>query len=410
MRRTHILIVLSMLLLLLCCCGAEKKSTEQTCAVMVRVMRDCTTECAEDESLFHWYLYDGVRTPLNEIDDLKDCYIGEDEMSALLTDLYGLFDLKWYDAAIVRMEGARAFELAVLSVPEEETDSVVSAWQEHLTARRGDFTGYLPEQADLIDHAEILTSGQQVALLICENPKDAADAFEACYGEGRFAHGLPAYLKPMPEQLPNGRYVFTDPGEDDMTIYDTSAILNAWRTGDDTGLSDNDSKVLKAARKVLEENIDDSMTPAEKEYALYQWITGTCKYDQRHYDSKGCPRTAYEPYGPLVEHTGVCLGFATAFQLLMDMSDIECITVTGGAYFSRENHAWNMVRMDGDWYCVDPTWDLNQISVVDGETICWYSYYNVTSDWMAETDHQWDYDNVPEAVTEWTGVGSEGAA
>ena len=34
----------------------------------------------------------------------------------------------------------------------------------------------------------------------------------------------------------------------------------------------------------------------------------------------------------------------------MDMTDIECITVTGGAFSSRENHAWNMVRLNGAWW------------------------------------------------------------
>ena len=29
-----------------------------------------------------------------------------------------------------------------------------------------------------------------------------------------------------------------------------------------------------------------------------------------------------------------------------------------------------------------------------------FSYFNVTSDWMAQTDHQWDYEDVPEATAE----------
>ena len=87
----------------------------------------------------------------------------------------------------------------------------------------------------------------------------------------------------------------------------------------------------------------------------------------------------------------MCLGFASTFQLLMDMAGVECLTVVGAAFDSREDHAWNMVRLDGEWYCVDATWDTG---VPEG----YWSYFNVTSDYMAATDHQWDYASVPEAT------------
>ena len=77
----------------------------------------------------------------------------------------------------------------------------------------------------------------------------------------------------------------------------------------------------------------------------------------------------------------------------MDMADIECITVVGAAFYSRENHAWNMVRLNGSWYCADPTWD-------EGVNVVTFGYFNVTSDWMAFTDHQWDYSSIPEATAE----------
>lgn len=377
----------------------------QPCEVIVRVMRACTAECTEDDGLFHWYLYDGTRQQGFGEDDE---YYGDEEMDALLSDFYGLEDVSWYDAAIVRMEGARAFELAVLSVPEEERDTVVKAFQEHLLNRQGDFTGYEPEQAALVENGTVVTCGQEVALLICKNVLDAQDAFENCYGDGRYVSGPPSFLLPEPEELPNGRYTYVDPEIDDMTLFDSSAILSAWESGDDSALSREDRQVLDAARAVLEQWTGSS--DYDKESAVYAWLTTQVSYDHSHYDKKGAPRSSYEPYGPLIEGKGVCLGYATTFQLLMDMAGVECITVVGAAFYSREDHAWNMVKLNGEWYCVDPTWDHNGFNGDYREYQAlgleqYRDYFNVTSDWMAETDHQWDYDAYPEATAEDHGIG-----
>lgn len=383
-------VLLALLLLLPGCGKKQDETTTQPCEVMVRVMRACTSECLEDDSLFRWYFYDGMRgAGFGEEDE----YYSGAEMDGLLSGFYGLDGLEWYDAAIVRMEGARAFELAVLSVPKEERDTVVNAWQAYLLDRQGAFTGYEPVQALLAKNGKVLTLGQEVALLICEEVPAAQAAFEACYGEGRFAAGTPDFLLPKLEKLPNGRYVYTDPGEEDMTLYDLAPILSAWESGDDSGLSREDKAVLNAAREVFDRCVTPGMSDYEKELALYAWLTGNVRYDRSHYEPQGAPRTSYGPYGPLIEGKGVCLGYATTFQLLMDMAEIECITVVGAAFYSREHHAWNMVRLNENWYCVDATWD-------EGSAPDFFSYFNVTSDWMAFTDHQWDYGSVPEATAE----------
>ena len=125
-------------------------------------------------------------------------------------------------------------------------------------------------------------------------------------------------------------------------------------------------------------------------------------YDWTHKDVMIItPRESYTPYGGLVSHTAVCLGFATSFQLLMDLSGVECITVVGAAYDSTGDHAWNMVRLNGNWYCVDVTWDEGLNSADPSR----WRYFNVTSEFMAKTDHQWDYVNTPEATATDRGQG-----
>jgi transglutaminase/protease-like cytokinesis protein 3 len=199
-----------------------------------------------------------------------------------------------------------------------------------------------------------------------------------------------------------GRYPYTQPGLDDMTLYDTAPILAAWTSGDTAALSDRDRVILEKCRAVIDQVITADMSDYEKEAAIYCWVTTHGVYDYDHYDPQAeLDPDSYNPYGLLTNGKGVCLAFATTFQLFLDLLEVECITVVGASYRSSEDHAWNMVRLDGQWYCVDPTWDLNSWDESMGTYLDYVrddcTYFNVTSQYMAETDHQWDYTAVPEA-------------
>ena len=133
------------------------------------------------------------------------------------------------------------------------------------------------------------------------------------------------------------------------------------------------------------------------ELAVHDWLVEWGSYDRTVYDNPNhSGRTGYrDPWGMLVGGYGNCLGYSSTFQLLMDLSGVECITVVGAAFGSREDHAWNMVKLDGEWYCVDVTWDDPTGAARNGRH---HRYFNVTSAYLRETDHQWDYRNVPEAT------------
>ena len=207
------------------------------------------------------------------------------------------------------------------------------------------------------------------------------------------------------------RVPFDQPGEDDMSLYDTAAIRDAWAAGSSDGLSNHDRAIYGVAKAVLDKTIQDGMSDYEKEEALYNWVVSNVNYDWTHQDvMTETPRESYTPYGGLVERKAVCLGYATTFQLLMDLAGVECITVVGASSSSSSDHAWNMVKLEGEWYCVDPTWDASYHGYLQGEELMasTHRYFNVTSDYMRQTDHQWDYDNVPEATAtrfRWDGTG-----
>lgn len=51
----------------------------------------------------------------------------------------------------------------------------------------------------------------------------------------------------------------------------------------------------------------------------------------------------------------VCAGYAGAVQYLLEKIGVPCIYVDGSTQGSTEGHAWNIVKLDGEYYYVDAT-------------------------------------------------------
>lgn len=79
---------------------------------------------------------------------------------------------------------------------------------------------------------------------------------------------------------------------------------------------------------------------------VYKWICDNVEYDYFYEDGS--------IYDALIGGKSVCSGYAGAFQVIMDAMGIECYINEGKA--AGEDHAWNIVKLDGKYYFVDATW------------------------------------------------------
>ena len=208
---------------------------------------------------------------------------------------------------------------------------------------------------------------------------------------------------PVTPATPESPAVTTEPGQkpDPADAYDHAAILKAWKSGDASKLSGKNKSILDACAGVIRSLITSKMSDYEKELAIHDWIIDWASYDEESLsnapDANPDPDND-NPYGLLINKTAICRGFTCTFQLFMDMLGVECIIVEGASGYKRDEHAWNMVRIDGEWYCVDVTWN-NPIGqgVAFGSEIT-HKYFNVTSQFMRDTGHHWDSGSVPEAT------------
>lgn len=89
----------------------------------------------------------------------------------------------------------------------------------------------------------------------------------------------------------------------------------------------------------------------EKVFAAVVTTCYLCKYDLQ-------AEKRSTAYSALVGNRSVCAGYARAVQLLLCSVGVECL------YIVNDNHAWNMVRIDGLWFHCDSTFcDRNQDSL-----------------------------------------------
>lgn len=66
-------------------------------------------------------------------------------------------------------------------------------------------------------------------------------------------------------------------------------------------------------------------------------------------------KICHTAYGCISKGSAVCEGYSRAFQYLMKLLSVPCGTCSGMA--AGDNHAWNYVCLDNDYYWLDLTWD-----------------------------------------------------
>lgn len=80
-----------------------------------------------------------------------------------------------------------------------------------------------------------------------------------------------------------------------------------------------------------------------------------------------------------------CNGYAKAMQYLCDQAGIDCMVITG-TNKDGATHAWNKVKVDGEWYNLDCTWDDPILSTPVYNYIR-YNNFLVPDEWINDKSH-----------------------
>ncbi|GAB0171446.1 transglutaminase domain-containing protein [Lysinibacillus sp. CTST325] len=130
-----------------------------------------------------------------------------------------------------------------------------------------------------------------------------------------------------------------------------------------------------------------SLSDVEKVRAVNDYIVANTAYTDQ---TNSSPHSAYTV---LAEHGGVCQGYALLAHSMLQKLGIETKYIVG--YVGQEGHAWNLVKLDGQWYHLDTTWND---PVPDRKGAVRYQYFLVDDRTMAK-DHTWIAKDYPKATS-----------
>lgn len=126
----------------------------------------------------------------------------------------------------------------------------------------------------------------------------------------------------------------------------------------------------------------------EDEYStvkyLYEYLIDNTEYDKDADDNQNICSV-------FLGGRSVCQGYAKAMQYMLQKVGIQSLLVTG--YTGSERHAWNLVRVNGSYYYLDPTWGDASYSYSGSESMendvfappINYDYFLVTTEEISRT-------------------------
>ena len=145
----------------------------------------------------------------------------------------------------------------------------------------------------------------------------------------------------------------------------------------------------------------------EKARAAFTWVASNIRYDDNGFNSGNIPDQS--PARVLKHKHAVCEGYADLYAAIAKALGLEAVKVIGhakaygyrpGERFEnkRSNHAWNAVKIDGQWRLLDATWGAG---ASDGERGKLVSRKQFTPYWFNVDKYEFIFQHYP-IEQQWT--------
>ena len=130
--------------------------------------------------------------------------------------------------------------------------------------------------------------------------------------------------------------------------------------------------------EIIKKELNEKMEIIDKIKIINDYIINNTKYDQNRSDKNIFEYKSNNAYGVLIEGYGICSGYTDSMMLFLEKLNIKSYKV------SSENHVWNKVFINNNWYNLDLTWDDPVNS--DGSDSLEHNFFLVNDDEMLKND------------------------
>ncbi len=137
-----------------------------------------------------------------------------------------------------------------------------------------------------------------------------------------------------------------------------------------------------------------------KARAIYVWMTHNIRYDDQAFNSGNYPD--YTPKYVLENRKAVCDGYSRLFRTLGIAMGLEIEKVVGyskgygyrvGQKISKTDHAWNIIKINGQWKVFDATWGSGHGKNVNGRLVSTQEFDNY---WFNLSPYEAIFNHYPE--------------
>lgn len=198
----------------------------------------------------------------------------------------------------------------------------------------------------------------------------------------------PPQTTPQTETKGQENVPATKPAAHDTSAYPAYSSSNNYSelTKSYSNVTEDDINTINS---ILNSIIKPGMTETEKIRTVHNWIVCNTTYNDKYYDRGD----SFNHVSNLLNNkTGVCQGYSVTFYIFMKQMGIPCTLVMGKT--DNVSHAWNAVKLDGNWYYIDVTWDdpvVNGTSNYPGGDNISYEYLLCTYNHISITHSEDNY-------------------